>query len=65
MSLEKRGNFEIGESYTDDGSGEKARIAPKKSDHLLFSYPKKDLTKEAAPKQKSVGVDELLEKDNG
>jgi len=63
MSLEKQGNFEVGKSYTDDGTGEKARIVPKGIDHLIFSYQNKDLTKKASPKQRSIAVDGLLEKD--
>lgn len=67
MSFEKRGNFELEKSFTDDGSGKRAKIAPKGPDHLIFTTgeDKNELNKQASTKQQSTSVSELLDGKRG
>ena len=61
--LEKRGDFQLGKSRTDDGSGQLARRAPKTRHDLVMEQRRKkaeELAKEAGVSQDSVDIDELL-----
>jgi hypothetical protein len=62
MSLEKRGDFEIGKSKTDDGLGKDAKIAPKNPwSFVTNNKPNSKLDKQAQVDQSSVDIDDLLD----
>lgn len=68
--LEKRGDFKLGKSKTDDGSGEDAKVAPNKPSDWIMSRNrvlggdkearKEHLQKQGGVDQSSVDIDELL-----
>ena len=63
MSLEKRGDFQEGKSYTDDGSGEKAKVSPKSIFELIIGSVNKNSKKieKEGSTQASVDIDDFLE----
>jgi hypothetical protein len=63
--LEKRGDFKIGKSKTDDGTGKNAKIAPKKPWHLVRdNKDDKALNKKANVDQSSQDIDDFLNEAN-
>ena len=67
--LEKRGDFKLGKSKTDDGSGEDAQVAPKKPSDWIVSRTRalgdkearrQHLQKQGGVDQSAVDIDELL-----
>lgn len=67
MSLEKRGDFREGESFADDGSGERARRAPERPFDVIVNRKflnSEKLEKEARDKtidsQESLSIEDLL-----
>lgn len=60
--LEKRGDFKLGKSFTDDGSGKRARITPSKLDDLIITSeePTDELRKRGQVSQHCKTVDEIL-----